>query len=155
MPNAGYELRRAAPSAGIEACRTVSEAIAAMAFQNKAVVYGVFLRTTAAPLRTIAADPNHLGVTLGFLAVLHAWGQTLGHHHHPHCVVPGGGLAPDGQRWIRCRPGFFLPVRVLSCLFRRLRAGGFSSARVVRRARWPKDPLHSLASGPYNTPWLN
>jgi hypothetical protein len=99
---------------------TVPAAIAAIAFQNKAVVYGILFRTTAETLRTIAADPKHLGATLGFLAVLHTWGQTLGHHPHLHCVVPGGGLAPDGQRWIRCRPGFFLPVRVLSRLFRRL-----------------------------------
>jgi hypothetical protein len=71
-------------------------------------------------LRTIAADPTHLGAQLGFLAILHTWGQTLLYHPHLHCVVPGGGLAPDGSRWIACRPGFFLPVRVLSRLFRRL-----------------------------------
>jgi hypothetical protein len=99
---------------------TVPEAIAAIAFQNKAVVYGILFRTTAETLRTIAADPQHLGAALGFLTVLHTWGQTLQHHPHVHCVVPGGGLAPDGTRWIACRPGFFLPVRVLSRLFRRL-----------------------------------
>ncbi len=99
---------------------TVPEAIAAIAFQNKAVVYGILFRSTAETLRSIAADPTHLGAALGFLAVLHTWGQTLGHHPHLHCVVPGGGLAPDGTRWIPCRPGFFLPVRVLSRLFRRL-----------------------------------
>ena len=71
-------------------------------------------------LRTIAADPKHLGADIGFIAVLHTWGQTLMHHPHLHCVVPGGGMSPDGQRWINCRPGFFLPVRVLSALFRRL-----------------------------------
>jgi hypothetical protein len=99
---------------------TVPGAIAAIAAQNKAVVYNILFRTTAETLRTIAADPQHLGAELGFIAVLHTWGQTLGHHPHVHCVVPGGGLAPDGQRWIACRPGFFLPVRVLSRLFRRL-----------------------------------
>jgi len=99
---------------------TVPEAIAAIASQNKAVVYGILLRATAETLRTIAADPQHLGAELGFLAVLHTWGQTLLHHPHVHCVVPGGGLAPDGSRWIACRPGFFLPVRVLSRFFRRL-----------------------------------
>jgi len=99
---------------------TVPEAIAAIAAQNKAVGYGILFRTTAETLRTIAADPQHLGAEIGFLAVLHTWGQTLLHHPHVHCVVPGGGLAPDGQRWIACRPGFFLPVRVLSRLFRRL-----------------------------------
>jgi hypothetical protein len=71
-------------------------------------------------LRTIAADPAHLGAELGFFAVLHTWGQTLVHHPHLHCVIPGGGLAPDGTRWVSCRPGFFLPVRVLSRLFRRV-----------------------------------
>ena len=98
---------------------TVPEAIAAIASQNKVVVYGILFRATAATLRTIGADPQHLGAALGFLAVLHTWGQALLHHPHLHCVVPGGGPAPDGQRWIACRPGFFLPVRVLSRLFRR------------------------------------
>ena len=99
---------------------TVPEVIAAIALQNKAVVYGILFRATAATLRTIGADPKHLGAELGFLAVLHTWGQTLLHHPHVHCVVPGGGLALDGPRWVACRPGFFLPVRVLSRLFRRL-----------------------------------
>jgi hypothetical protein len=112
---------------------TVPEAIAAIAFQNKAVVYGILFRTAAATLRTIAADPQHLGATLGFLAVLHTWGQTLGHHPHLHCVVPGGGLALDGQRWIPCRPGFFLPVRVLSRLFRRLFLAQLQAAYVRGR----------------------
>jgi len=98
---------------------TVPEAIAALALQNTARVYAILFHATAETLRTIAADPNHLGAELGFLAALHTWGQTLLHHPHIHCVVPGGGLAPDGQRWIPCRPGFFLPVRVLSRLFRR------------------------------------
>jgi len=99
---------------------TVPVEIAAIAYQNKAVVYGILFRATAETLRTIAADPKHLGAELGVIAVLHTWGQTLLHHPHVHCVVPGGGLAPDGRQWIRCRPGFFLPVRVLSRLFRRL-----------------------------------
>jgi len=99
---------------------TVPEEIAALAYQNKEVVYGILFRATAETLRTIAADPQHLGAEIGFLAVLHSWGQNLLHHPHLHCVVPGGGLAPDGKRWIACRPGFFLPVNVLSCLFRRL-----------------------------------
>jgi hypothetical protein len=99
---------------------TVPQAIAAIAAQNKAVVYGILFRATADTLRTIAADPRHLGAAIGFVAVLHTWGQTLMHHPHLHCVVPGGGLSPDRTRWIACRPGFFLPVRVLSRLFRRL-----------------------------------
>jgi len=99
---------------------TVPQAIAEIAAQNKAVVYGLLFRATAETLRTIAADPRHLVAAIGFFAVLHTWGQTLVHHPHLHCVVPGGGLSPDGTRWIACRPGFFLPVRVLSRLFRRL-----------------------------------
>ena len=94
--------------------------VAAIAYQNKAVVYDLLFRATAATLRTIAADPKHLGAEIGFIAVLHTWGQNLLHHPHVHCVVPGGGLSADGERWIACRPGFFLPVRVLSRLFRRL-----------------------------------
>src|SRR5215813_14026675 len=75
---------------------------------------------TAETLTTIAADPKHLGANIGIITVLHTWGQNLQHHPHVHCIVPGGGLSPDGQRWIACKPGFFLPVRVLSRLFRRL-----------------------------------
>lgn len=99
---------------------TIPEPIAAIALQNKAQVYGLLFRATAETLRTIAADPQQLGAEVGFFAVLHTWGQTLVHHPHLHCVVPGGGLSPDGTRWIACRPRFFLPVRVLSRLFRRL-----------------------------------
>jgi Putative transposase/Transposase zinc-binding domain len=99
---------------------TLPEEIAALAYQNKEVIYGLLFRAAAETLRTIAADPKHLGAEIGFLAVLHTWGQNLHFHPHLHCVVPGGGIAPDGQHWIGCRPDFFLPVRVLSCLFRRL-----------------------------------
>ena len=99
---------------------TVPEKIAAIAYQNKDVVYGILFRTTAETLKTIAADPKHLGAEIGFFAVLHTWGQNLQLHPHLHCVVPGGGLSPDGKRWVGCKPGFFLPVRVLSRLFRRL-----------------------------------
>ncbi|MGA7413836.1 MAG: IS91 family transposase [Bryobacteraceae bacterium] len=99
---------------------TVPEEIAAIAYQNKEVVYDILFRTTAETLKIIAADPQHLGAEIGFFAVLHSWGQNLQFHPHLHCVVPGGGLSPDGQRWISCRPNFFLPVRVLSQLFRRL-----------------------------------
>jgi Putative transposase/Transposase zinc-binding domain len=99
---------------------TVPEEIAAIAYQNKSVVYGILFRVTAETLRIIAADPKHLGAQIGFFAVLHTWGSNVLHHPHLHCVVPGGGISPDGQRWIHCRPGFFLPVRVLSRLFRRL-----------------------------------
>ena len=99
---------------------TLPEQIAPIAYQNKKVVYGILFRAAAETLRTIAADPKHLGAEIGFFAVLHTWGQNLLHHPHLHCVVAGGGLSPDGTQWISCRPGFFLPVRVLSRLFRRL-----------------------------------
>lgn len=92
----------------------------AIAYQNKALVYGLLFRATAEPLRTIAADPKHLGAEIGFFVVLHSWGQNLLHHQHLHCVVPRGGVSPDSTRWIASKPGFFLPVRVLSRLFRRL-----------------------------------
>jgi hypothetical protein len=99
---------------------TVPNQIAAIAYQNKEVVYNILFQATAETLRTIANDPKHLGAEIGFFAVLHTWGSALMHHPHLHCVVPGGGLSPDCTRWIPCRPGFFLPVRVLSRLFRRL-----------------------------------
>jgi hypothetical protein len=99
---------------------SVPEQIASIAYQNKEVVYGILFRATAETLTTIAADPKHLGAEIGFFAVLHSWGENLLHHPHLHCVVPGGGISPDGSRWISSRPRFFLPVRVLSRLFRRL-----------------------------------
>jgi len=99
---------------------TVPEEIAAIGYQNKEVVYDILFRATSETLRTIAADPKHLGAEIGFFAVLHTWGQNLMFHPHLHCVVPGGGLSPDGTRWISCRQGFFLSVRVLSRLFRHL-----------------------------------
>ena len=99
---------------------TLPAPVAEIAFQNKSVVYAILFRTAAETLRRIGADPKHLGAGIGLVAVLHTWGQNLHYHPHVHCVVPGGGLSPDGTRWIGCRPGFFLPVRVLSRLFRRL-----------------------------------
>lgn len=98
---------------------TLPAPLGPLAVQNKRVLYGLLFRAAAATLRTIARDPQHLGADIGFLAVLHTWGQTLQHHPHLHCVVPGGGLAPDGTRWVPSRPHFFLPVRVLSRRFRR------------------------------------
>ena len=99
---------------------TVPDQIAAIAYQNKRELYGILFQAAAETLRTIAADPQHLGAEIGFFAVLHTWGSNLLHHPHLHCVVPGGGLSPDGTAWISCQAGFFLPVRVLSRLFRRL-----------------------------------
>lgn len=99
---------------------TVPQEVAAIAYQNKDVVYSILFQATAQTLRTIGADSKHLGAEIGFIAILHTWGQNLLHHPHLHCVVPGGGISHDGKRWVACRPGFFLPVRVLSRLFRRL-----------------------------------
>ena len=99
---------------------TLPGPIADIAWQNKAVVYAILFKAAAQTLTTIAADPKHLGARIGLTAVLHTWGSALTHHPHLHCIVPGGGLSPDGERWVSCRPGFFLPVRVLSRLFRRL-----------------------------------
>jgi hypothetical protein len=93
---------------------------AEIAFQNKRAVYAILFRAAAEALRDIAADPRHLGAEIGAVAVLHTWGQSLHHHPHLHCIVPGGGLSPDQTRWIACRPGFFLPVRILSRRFRAL-----------------------------------
>ncbi|CAD6563324.1 hypothetical protein LMG24235_08568 [Paraburkholderia sabiae] len=92
---------------------TLPEPIAALAYQNKRVLYDMLFRASAGTLRTIAADPKHLGAEIGFIPILHTWGQNLLHHPHVHCVVPGVGISPDGERWIACRPGFYLPVRVL------------------------------------------
>jgi hypothetical protein len=97
---------------------TVPEQIAAIALQNQREVYGILLRTVSQTLLTIGRDPKHLGAELGFFAILHTWGQNLLHHPHVHCAIPGGGLSPDRTRWISCRPGFLLPVRVLSEFFR-------------------------------------
>ena len=94
--------------------------VADIAFQNKAVVYDILFKAASETLLTIAADPKHLGARIGLTAVLHTWGSALTHHPHVHCIVPGGGLSPDGQSWVSCRPRFFLPVRVLSRLFRRV-----------------------------------
>lgn len=116
---------------------TVPEQIAAIAFFNKRVVYNILFRTAAETLRTIAVDPRHLGAEIGFFSVLHTWGQNLLHHPHIHCVVPGGGLSPDRKHWISCRPGFFLPVRVLSRLFRRLFLRQLEKAFEADELRFP------------------
>jgi len=99
---------------------TLPAPVAAIAFTNKAAVYDLLFKAAAETITTVAADPKHLGARVGLTAVLHTWGSALTHHPHVHMIVPGGGLSPDGTRWIACKPGFFLPVRVLSRLFRRL-----------------------------------
>src|ERR1700753_4143884 len=99
---------------------TLPGKIADIAWQNKAIVYDLLFRTAAETMMTIAADPKHLGARIGIPAVLPTWGSAMTHHPHVHMIVPGGGISLDGQRWIACRPGFLLPVRLLSRLFRRL-----------------------------------
>src|SRR5213075_2242545 len=99
---------------------TPPAAVADIAYQNKPVIYDLLFKTSAEALVTIAADPKHLGARVGVTSVLHTWGSALTHHPHVHMIVPGGGISLDGQRWIACRATFFLPVRVLSRLFRRL-----------------------------------
>src|ERR1700693_1386056 len=98
---------------------TLPAPISAIAYTNKALIYALLFEVAAETLRTIAADPKHLGAQVGVTLVLHTWGSALTHHPHVHGIVAGGGLSADGERWVSCKPGFFLPVRVLSRLFRR------------------------------------
>ena len=115
---------------------TLPAPIADIAYQNKAVIYDILFKAAAEALVTIAADPKHLGARVGLTAVLHTWGSALTHHPHVHIIVPGGGISLDGQRWIPCRPGFFLPVRVLSRLFRRLFLARLVAAHDAERLRF-------------------
>jgi hypothetical protein len=97
---------------------TLPEQLSPLALQNKRIIYNLLFKAASETMLEIAADPQHLGAKIGFFAVLHTWGQTLQHHPHLHCAVPGGGLSADNSQWMACRPGFFLPVKVLSRLFR-------------------------------------
>jgi|TARA_B110000208_G_scaffold185404_1_gene240522 hypothetical protein len=110
---------------------TLPSQIADIAYQNKAAVYGLLFKTSSETLRIIAADPKHLGAKIGMTSVLHTWGSAMTHHPHVHVIVPGGGLSSGGKRWIACRPGFFLPVKVLSRLFRRLFIEGLTRLHKV------------------------
>jgi hypothetical protein len=112
---------------------TLPAEIAPIAYQNKAIVCDLLFRTAAETLLTIAADPRHLGARIGATAVLHSWGSAMTHHPHIHMIVPGGGISLDGTRWVRCKPGFLLPVRVLSRLFRRLFLAALADARAAGR----------------------
>jgi hypothetical protein len=116
---------------------TLPEVFNALALSNKRALYNLLFDAVAQTLQSVAAGPKHLGARIGFLAILHTWGQNLSLHPHVHCVVPGGGLAHDGKRWIPCRPGFFLPVRVLSRVFR----GKFID---LVRSSWNKGVLRGL-----------
>jgi hypothetical protein len=121
---------------------TLPGSISNIACQNKAAVYGILFKAAAETLITIAADPKHLGARIGMTAVLHTWGSALTHHPHLHMIVPGGGISLDGERWISCRPGFFLPVRVLSSLFRRLFLEKLVAAHEAGRLLFFGDHVH-------------
>ena len=121
---------------------TLPGPISDIAYQNKAAVYGILFKAAAETLLRIAADPNHLGARIGFTGILHTWGSALTHHPHVHWIVPGGGISPDGKEWVSCRPGFFLPVRVLSRLFRRLFLEKLAAAHEAGRLRFFGDLRH-------------
>ena len=125
---------------------TLPAEIAPIAYQNKAVVYDLLFRAAAETLLTIAADPKHLGARIGFTAVLHTWGSAMTHHPHLHMIVPGGGISLDGTRWVGCRPGFLLPVRVLSRLFRRLFLAALADAHAAGRLAFFGELEGELAS---------
>ncbi len=125
---------------------TLPAPIADVAYQNKAVIYGSLFKAAAETLITIAADPKHLGARIGLTAVLHSWGSAMTHHPHLHVIVPGGGISLDGQQWISCRPGFFLPVRVLSRLFRRLLLEMLAAAHGAGRLQFFGDHAHLAES---------
>jgi hypothetical protein len=126
---------------------TLPQELAHLALQNPKQIYNLLFRAASESLLTIAADPQHLGASIGFLAVLHTWGQNLHLHPHLHCVVPGGGISPDGSRWITCRKNFFLPVRVLSRLFRKKFLKALRSAFRRDELRFAGD-LRYLAAPP-------
>jgi hypothetical protein len=132
---------------------TLPAPIAAIAYQNKAVVYGLLFDVAAQVLLTIAGDPKHLGARIGATLVLHTWGSALTHHPHVHAVVPGGGLAPDGKSWVACRPGFFLSVRVLSRLFRRRLLEELDQAHRNRRLKFFGEHA-ALADAKAFTEWM-
>jgi hypothetical protein len=121
---------------------TLPAPIADIACQNKAVVYDLLFKVSAQTMLTIAADPKHLGARIGITSVLHSWGSAMTHHPHVHMIVPGGGISIDGERWVACRPGFFLPVRVLSRLFRRLFLKALSAAHSAGRLSFFGDHAH-------------
>jgi hypothetical protein len=132
---------------------TLPVEVARIAYWNKRAVYGLLFKASAETLTTIAADPRHLGARIGMTSVLHTWGSALTHHPHVHMIVPGGGLSPDGTRWIACRPGFLLPVRVLSRLFRRLFLEGLSALHGGGKLAFFND-LEGLANPTAFAAWL-
>ena len=121
---------------------TLPGPIADIAYQNKAVLYDLLFKVSAETMLTIAADPKHLAARIGITSVLHTWGSAMTHHPHVHMIVPGGGISLDGERWVSCRPGFFLSVRVLSRLFRRLFLGKLIAAHQARCLSFFGDNIH-------------
>ncbi len=132
---------------------TLPAPISAIAYTNKALIYGLLFQIAAETLQTIAADPRHLGARIGLTLVLHTWGSALTHHPHVHGIVPGGGLSPDGERWVACRQGFFLPVRVLSWLFRRRFLEALTQAHAAGQLQFFGDNIE-LADADAFTEWL-
>jgi Transposase zinc-binding domain/Putative transposase len=132
---------------------TLPEQLSPLALQNKRIIYNLLFKATSETLLEIAADPQHLGARIGFFAVLHSWGQTLQAHPHLHCVIPGGGLSADNSQWIACRPGFFLPVKVLSRLFRGKFVAFLREARKQDRLTYAGQ-LSALAEGEEFNHWL-
>ncbi len=130
---------------------TLPAQIADIAYRNKAAVYGLMFTASAETLLTIAADPKHLGARIGMTSVLHTWGSAMTHHPHVHVIVPGGGLSLDGTRWIACRPGFFLPVKVLSRLFRRLFLEGLIRLHRTGKLRFSGDLMGLAEPGAFAT----
>jgi hypothetical protein len=121
---------------------TLPAAIADIAYQNKSVIYDLLFKVSAETMLTIAADPKHLGARIGITSVLHSWGSAMTHHPHVHMIVPGGGISLDNQHWVSCRPGFFLSVRVLSRLFRRLFLNKLIAAHQAGRLSFFGDNIH-------------
>lgn len=132
---------------------TLPAEIARIALWNKRAIYGLLFKASAETVATIAADPKRLGARIGMTSVLHTWGSALTHHPHIHMIVPGGGLSPDGNRWVKCKPGFFLHVRVLSRLFRRLFLEGLMALHQAGQLRF-FDDLTGLADANAFAEWL-
>jgi Putative transposase/Transposase zinc-binding domain len=132
---------------------TLPAQIADIAYRNKAVIYDLLFKASAETMLVIGADPKHLGARIGFISVLHSWGSALTHHPHVHMIAPGGGISPDGSRWIACRRGFFLPVLVLSKLFRRLMLEKLAAAHKAGKLRFFGEHAH-LASADAFTAFL-
>ncbi len=130
---------------------TLPKLIADIAYQNKRVIYDLLFKASAETMLTIAADPKHLGAKVGFTSVLHSWGSAMTHHPHLHLIVPGGGISMDGSRWVSCRPNFFLPVRVLSRLFRGLILKGLKKAHADGRLKFFNDHQALAGKTAFNT----